>query len=299
MQCYHTVMMLFLRISLFLLVTVSEVDAAINIVLDYGVTSTADIETYGATFEAAESFWEANLTGYSDGPLAPTSVTLNVALGNIDGVGGTLGSAGPTLANTQGNFLETTQGNMTFDTSDIGGLVSAGTFEAVIRHEMAHVLGFGTLWSSSGAGQPGFQEVYVDGTGEYTGAFGLAAFQTEFNQPAATYVPVELDGGVGTANGHWNVGFDLGVDKEVVDSRDDPGDSIIYVSVNNGQQLANELMSGFLTGDAWLSNTTLQSFRDLGYEIELSPVPEPGLFSALLGFSALAVVLSRRRPVST
>ncbi len=81
---------------------------------------------------------------------------------------------------------------MTFDTSDLGSLVSAGTFEAVIRHEMAHLLGFGSLWSSSAVGLPGYQEVYVNGSGQYTGAFGLAAFQQEFDQADATYVPIEL-----------------------------------------------------------------------------------------------------------
>lgn len=286
-----------LRIYLPLFMAVSVVDASINIVLDYGATSAADIASYGATFEAAETFWESNLSGYRDGSLAPTSVTLNVAISNIDGVGGTLGSAGPSHVNIQGNFMETTQGNMTFDTSDLGSLVTAGAFEAVIRHEMAHVLGFGTLWSGSAVtGLLGFQEVYNSGTGQYTGASALAAFQVEFNQPGATYVPVELDGGGGTANGHWNMGIDHGINYEVADSRDDPGDAIIYTSVNNGLSLDNELMTGYLSGDAWLSATTLQSFYDIGYETLLSsPVPEPALFSALLGFSALVVVFPRRR----
>ena len=237
-------------IPLYLALSASVSNASINIVLDYGATSAADVVTYGAAFNAAETFWESNLSGYRDGLLAPTSVIMNVALGNIDGAGGTLGSAGPTQVNIQGNFLETTQGNMTFDTSDLGSSVSAGTFEAVIRHEMAHVLGFGSLWSSSAVGLPGYQEVYVNGSGQYTGAFGLAAFQQEFDQADATYVPIELDGAAGTANGHWNMGIDLGAEFEAVDSRDDPGDTIVYTSVFNGKVLDNELMTGFLSGDA-------------------------------------------------
>ena len=68
--------------------------------------------------------------------------------------------------------------------------------------------------------------------GQYTGAAALDAFKLEFNQLEATFVPVELDGGAGTANGHWNMGIDLGAD-ELPDSRDDR-DSIVYTSVNNG-----------------------------------------------------------------
>jgi hypothetical protein len=284
-------MMLPLRVCLPLFLAVPVADAAINIVLDYGTTSSADIATYGASFEAAETFWESNLSGYVDSGLnAPTQVLINIDLSVDDGVGGRLGFAGPTFGNFGGSFVETTQGDMSFDTADIGSLLTAGTFENVIRHEMAHVLGFGTLWNFDG-----FQQVYDSGTGQYTGAAALAAFQVEFNQPGATYVPVELDGGGGTANGHWNMGIDLGVDYEVENSRGDPGDAIVYTSVNNGLSLDNELMTGFLTGDAWLSNTTLQSFRDIGYETFLSLVPEPALFSALLGFFTLVVVLHRRK----
>jgi hypothetical protein len=288
---YHVLMSLTLRFYLAFFFAVPVLDASINIVLEYGTTSPADIASYGETFEAAETFWESNLSGYVDSGLnAPTQILINIVLGDIDGPGKTLGSAGPTFGNFGGSFVETTEGAMTFDTADLGYLVSSGSFEAVIRHEMGHVLGFGTLWDFNG-----YQQVYDSGTGQYTGAFGLAAFQIEFNQPDATYVPIELDGGGGTANGHWNMGIDLGVNYEVADSRDDPGDAIIYTSVNNGLSLDNELMTGFLTGEAWLSDTTLQSFRDIGYEKLLSPVPEPALFSALFGFSTLVVVLQRRR----
>lgn len=259
----------------------------INIVLDYGATAQQDIENYGATFDAAEAFWETRLVGYRDtGSNAPSRLLINVALELIDGSGGTLGSAGPTLGNFRGNFVETTEGNMRFDTADISGLQSNGGLAAVIRHEMAHVLGFGTLWNIFElTGIPGYQQVYTDGSGEYTGAAALAAFQEEFAQPNATFIPVELDGGGGTANGHWNMGVNLGSPYEVPDSRDDPGDAIVYTSVNNGLSLDNELMTGFLTGDAWLSNTTLQSFYDIGYEV----VPEPASAALLLALAALGL----------
>ncbi|MGJ8641748.1 MAG: PEP-CTERM sorting domain-containing protein [Opitutaceae bacterium] len=268
-----------------LLASVATTQGAINIVLNYGSTSPEDVATYGPNFEAAESFWESLLTGYRDGAFAPTSVAIDITLGYIDGEGGTLGSAGPTFGNTQGSFLETSAGQMTFEPVDI----DESSFTAVIAHEMAHVLGFGTLWSSSGAGVPGFQEVYVNGSGQYTGAAALAAFQIEFDQPGATFVPVELDGGAGTANGHWNMGIDLG-ENEVANSRDDPGDAIVYTSVYNGEVLDNDLMTGYLTG-ASVSQTTLQSFYDIGYEV----VPEPSSAALLLGLTCVLQTIRRRR----
>lgn len=178
---------------------------------------------------------------------------------------------------------------MTFDTADLDTLVGAGTFEAVIRHEIGHVLGFGTLWGLNG--------VYVSDTGEYIGAAALSAFQIEFNQPGATYVPVELDGASGTANGHWNMGVDLGT-SEAADSRDDPGDTVVYTSVNNGLSLDNELMAGFLSGEAWLSNTTLQSFYDIGYQVAFdvigNPVPEPASYALAMALLSTGMLLKRR-----
>ncbi len=264
--------------------------ASINIVLDYGTTSAEDIASYGETFSAAESFWETQLTGYRDtGFDTPVQVLINVNLAEIDGEGGVLGSAGPTYGNFGGSFIETTEGDMTFDTVDIDSMVSAGTFESVIMHEMAHVLGFGTLWQYNG--------VYSADTGQYTGEAALAAFQIEFNQPDATYVPVELDGGGGTANGHWNMGVHLG-SYEAADSRDDPGDGVVYTSVNNGLVLDNELMTGYLTGEAWLSHTSLQSFYDIGYEVALDlygqPVPEPASYALMFGLVAALFTLKRR-----
>lgn len=270
---------------------VSSLYPAINVVLDFGTTSAQDVATYGDAFTAAESFWESRLTGYRDiGLNAPVQVLINVALGEIDGAGGVLGSAGPTYGNFGGNFIETTEGDMQFDVVDIDGLVSSGSFENVIRHEMAHVLGFGTLWELNGT--------YTNGTGQYLGAAALSAFQVEFNQLDANFIPVELDGGGGTANGHWNMGINLG-SYEAADSRDDPGDAVVYTSVNNGLVLDNELMTGFLTGETWLSNTTLQSFYDIGYEVAFDiygqPVPEPSAYALIFGLGAVLISVRRRR----
>lgn len=289
-----------------LVTCLSPVSGAIVIDLDFGDTSTEDIATYGAAFTAAESFWESKLTGYRDpAGSAPSSVTINVDLSYIDGLFNVLGSAGPSTVNIQGNFMETVSGGMTFDTADLDFMVSSGVFEDVIRHEMGHVLGFGVLWDTAaildGSGIPAtFQQVYTNGSGQYTGTAALAAFQTEFGQPDATFIPVELDGGDGTADGHWNEVTDNFNIENVAGFDSDPGDGgpapTIVGGANAGESLDDDLMSGVLSGSTFLSNTTLASFYDIGYTIdELAAVPESRAFASLCGLAALFCVFARRK----
>ena len=215
-----------------------------------------------AAFAAAEATWESIITGYSD-TVASNTLTIDSCIGPIDGPGGILGFAGPTFAKGgTTNFLYTNEGDMTFDSADTPGL--GGALADVILHEMGHVLGIGTLWSSSDVGFPGFQELYVNGSGAYTGAAGLAAYNAEFSQAGAS-VPVELGGGGGTANGHWN---------EV----DGGAGSTGIVSNVTGQDMRFELMTGWLNAPTFISTLTSQSMMDLGYEVDGGgdPVKDPG-----------------------
>ncbi len=254
-----------------------------DIVIDFG--SSTFTPTQQAAFTNAEATWESLITSYKDPVAFGTTLNISADNPNIDGPGGTLGSAAPStaFATTGGSYLYASSGAMSFDSSDVETLVTAGTWETVILHEMAHVIGIGTLWSSSGVSIPGFQELYVDGTGQYTGATGLAAYQQEFvGQESATFVPVELGGGGGTANGHWNEG--------------DGGGTTGITRVSDGLDMNLMLMSGWLNSGSYISDTTLGSFEDLGYNttLVLASVPEPS--SALLliaGF--LGISLHRRR----
>lgn len=278
---------------------------AVSIVIDYGTTSAEDIISYGSAFSAAESFWESNLTGYRD-PIgsAPDSVTINVNLSFIDGLFNTLGFAGPSSVDIQGDFMETVSGEMTFDTADLDFMVTNGVFQDVIRHEMGHVLGFGVLWDTAaildGTGITAtFQQIYTNGSGQYTGNAALAAYQVEFGQPNATFIPVELDGGDGTANGHWNEVTDNFDIENIAGFDSDPGDDVVAPTivggVNTGESLDDDLMSGVLSG-TFLSNTTLASFNDIGFTINaLTPIPEAGAFAAIGGLFALCKVVSRRK----
>lgn len=252
----------------------------IQIVYATGTTPTA---SQAAAFSAAEAAWESRIIGYTD-TVANNVLTINVTLENIDGAGGILGSAGPSTAKfgAEGNFLYSASGTMRFDTSDTDNLELNGTFGSVIEHEMAHVIGLGTLWSSSAVGFAGFQEVYADGSGQYTGASALAQWQTEFGQTGATFVPIELGGGPGTANGHWD---------EV-----DGGAGLTGITqAGTGNDLRNEIMTGWLNSPAFVSDLTIASFEDIGYEVVLNntAVPEPS--SILLSLAGISFLILRRK----
>ena len=265
------------------LTTASHAVTVFDIVIDFG--SSTFTTSQQAAFTNAEATWENLITSYKTTGVT-TGTTLTISANNpiIDGAGGTLGSAGPLTGNSfGGSYLYALTGSMSFDSADVAALETAGTLEAVILHEMAHVIGIGTLWSSSGAGLPGYQELYVDGTGQYTGATGLAAYQQEFvGQESATFVPVELGGGGGTANGHWNEG--------------DGGFATGITRISDGQDMNLMLMSGWLNGGSYISDTTLGSFEDMGYNttLVLNAVPEPS--SALLMLAGfMGISLHRRR----
>jgi hypothetical protein len=228
---------------------------------------------YLSMFQSAETIWEQIIPSYTDGDQGMaviSGITIDASITVIDGAGGILGSAGPTYgAYDDSGYLLATNGEMKFDEADVGGL--GANLVTVILHEMGHVLGLGTLWTYNG--------LYVSGSGQYTGANGLAAYQAEFNQPSATFVPVELGGGGGTANGHWNEG--------------DGGGATGFFSSISGADMRYELMTGWLNTDQpyFISNVTRGSLQDLGYNAVL--IPETS--TSLLACMACATVSFRRR----
>lgn len=173
-------------------------------------------------------------------------VLIDATIGPIDGVGGTLGQAGPCL--TRSSTGLPVYGAMEFDVADVAALEAAGDFNDVILHEMGHVLGFGTVWTvplltGVGTSNPEFNGLVARGAYQAIGGTGA--------------VPVENSGGSGTINSHWR-----------------------ETTFNN------ELMTGYLdAGVNPLSRLTVGSLGDLGYGVDLNAADAYGL-PALRGPSA-------------
>ncbi|WP_234952320.1 leishmanolysin-related zinc metalloendopeptidase [Rhodopirellula baltica] len=207
-----------------------------------------------------------------------TTVSINASVVPIDMAGGILGQAGYTaFAFDQSGFKLATNGTMEFDSADFVSLTAAQR-EALVLHEMAHVLGFGTLWTDNG--------VYLNESGEFTGANATAAWQSEFGQNGTP--DVELAGGPGTANGHWNE-FDNGA-------------GLTGITDGLGRDMTFELMTGWLNvgpEDPFISELTLASFRDIGFTTaNATAVPEPGTGGVLVAGLAVGMGWRRRRSLA-
>jgi Leishmanolysin len=184
------------------------------------------------------------LTGFDLGrcgvaapPLNETvdDVLIYATVAPIDGPGKILGSAGPCIIRSQSVF--TVIGLMRFDVDDLNALFASGRLDAVILHEMLHVVGFGTLWRNkdllfgSGTTDPRFSGV-------------VAAAQCVAAEGIVTCgdgrVPLENIGGSGTIESHWR--------ESIFDT---------------------ELMTGFVeqNPNMPLSAITLASLEDLGFSV--------------------------------
>ncbi len=129
-----------------------------------------------AQFDAAAAIWEGILNEYSVDVPDGTFVSIDASISFIDGPGGTLGQAGPDSGFVEGSFLYTATGFMEFDSADVPTLDGNGTFDAVILHEMAHVMGFGTLWNTSISVFLEPRMVYINGSGSSPVRMALACF---------------------------------------------------------------------------------------------------------------------------
>ena len=246
-----------------------------NIELDLSGTTVADADrdAFDQAFDEAALFWENRVLGYQSQEIANIVGDLEITVGTADlgGPFGTLAVAGPTGGTDPfltGGLVVATRGFLDVDTADISRLLAEDRFDDLVRHEMAHVMGFGTLWEFNG--------LLSDNMLEYVGVEGVAAYQREFD-PTATFVPVEDEGGPGTAGGHW--------DEQLFLEFADPSDVTAAFTGNP------ELMTGFLNAPTELSLTTLASFGDLGYVVADSTdgtIPLPP--SALLLMSAVAAL---------
>ena len=164
-------------------------------------------------------------------------ILILVEAADIDGPGGALAGAAWCNNNRPGGLPGV--GIMIFDIADINFPV----FQDVIEHEMAHTLGFGTLWSGllvnpSLPSSPGVDT-------HFTGAQAIIEFDNSggSGRTVGMKVPVEnSQGGQGTRDAHWRE-----------------------------STFANELLTGFVSsGSNPLSTVSIASLADLGYAVDLT-----------------------------
>lgn len=204
-------------------------------------------------FNAAAAKWEQILTrGVPDFGQVPTScipagtapiasvddIVIDVSVVPIDGVNGILGQAGPTCVSLSTELG--LHGTIEFDSADVNAMLTNGTFSRVVLHEMAHVLGFGTLWDTTSiGGSRNLTQGQGGGNPRFIGGRSVA----EWSQLGGlSGVPLENTGGPGTVGSHW---------KESI--------------------FGNELMTGFISPSSNpLSRLSIAQFADLGYNVDVS-----------------------------
>jgi hypothetical protein len=216
-------------------------------------------ESQKDAFKSAADRWSSVIIGDLPAVTVDGEVVddlLIIASGvNIDGVGGTLGRAGPTRQRPRtagAAALLPAKGIMEFDSADLANMEADGSLGDVIAHEMGHVIGIGTIWedksllAGAGSSNPTF-----------TGPSAIREYAVLRDTTDLDGVPVENSGGGGTRDSHWR------------DSK-----------------FGNELMTGFVAraGNP-LSRLTVASLGDLGYTVDLEAaedyeLPLPGALVA-------------------
>ncbi|HUP19984.1 MAG TPA: putative Ig domain-containing protein [Gemmatimonadota bacterium] len=190
--------------------------------------------------------------GFGEGLNGTTvdDILIMVNIDSIDGPGKILARAGPCVVRDTSNKSLTIGGILTLDSGDLLPLVGSTTLTDIIAHEIGHVLGFGSLW------EHGSHDL-LDGEGSndprFTGAGAVAEWHDLGGEGD---VPVEAEGGEGTAESHWR--------ESVFDS---------------------ELMTGFsepIGVSQPLSRVTVGAMEDLGYVVDYSAADSYSLGSSLL-----------------
>lgn len=145
-----------------------------------------------AAFTESASFIESYIYGdlqdiiYEE--VTYDDIVIDAELIDIDGAGGILGRAGPTLIRSAG-YLPI-KAIMEFDVADAFAYDSVGLFDDIVFHEMMHSIGFGSLWDRQ----------YLNLIGRRGDFKGDAAKLANGDVKPK----VELDGGPGTARSHWD-----------------------------------------------------------------------------------------------
>ena len=229
---------------------------AFHIDLDFADSSLSSARR--KAFDAAARRWERLIVGdlpdVRDDGITIDDVRIDGAATEIDGPGGVVAQSSPSALRDPASGSRNRSGLpyrafVEIDAADLSFLERSGTLLAVVTHEMAHALGYGTLWEDNGL---------LKGAGSddprFTGPVAVAQYDSIFDT-TSTSVPVEGDGAPGTRDSHW---------RESV--------------------FGNEMMTGYVDPPANpISRVTVGSMADLGYVVDLSSADEyapPGGHSA-------------------
>jgi hypothetical protein len=155
-------------------------------------------------------------------------IVIFVEFVDIDGAGNILGQAGPCYVRSD-NSLPVV-GHLKLDVGDLQMMEKSNTIDDVVLHEIGHVLGIGTMWSTRGL---------LSGAGtddpRFTGNWAQSAYRALGG--VDPWVAVENSGSEGTRDGHW---------RETI--------------------FGNELMTGYINSSSNpMSTITIASLSDLGY----------------------------------
>ncbi|WP_172329646.1 leishmanolysin-related zinc metalloendopeptidase [Mangrovicoccus sp. HB161399] len=203
--------------------------------IDVVFSGTGWTDSLKAAFTAAETFLESIITSDLPDFLGIDDLRITASLADLPS--GILGQAGPTTLRW-GSYLPA-EGSMTFDIDAAAAYDAKGQFDDIVLHEMMHCVGFGSLWSMLGLVSGPTDDL------RFTGAKAIEVYNSgQFadiaaNDPLSAYgVPVESTGGSGTAGSHWDEAT-----------------------------FGAEEMTGYLNGTPYVSDLTLASLEDMGYQV--------------------------------
>ena len=182
-----------------------------------------------------------------------------VSIDSIDGVGGIVGTSGPCHVRSISYGFDAivstpTLGAMILDEADVARMEADGVLESVVTHELAHVLGFGTIWDIREWLQNPSVPNRPDADTHFIGPVTIPAFDAVGGSDYAggAKVPVENGAEQGSSDTHW---------RESV--------------------FGDELMTPYLTGDTQpLSLVTIESMYDIWYEVNRNAADAFSLTSA-------------------
>ncbi|HET9811012.1 MAG TPA: leishmanolysin-related zinc metalloendopeptidase [Sphingomicrobium sp.] len=178
---------------------------------------------------------DVTVYGGKGGPKTIDDILISAELGNIDGLYGILGQAGPTSVRTASSLPATAQ--MKFDIVDVNDMGN-DVFSQVVLHEMSHSLGFGSIWDRLG----------LVSDGEFTGANATSAYH---DMGGSGLIAVEQDGGAGTAGSHWD--------------EESYGNELMTGYINDGPNYYSAMSAASFADLGYVTTGDFDGWADSGY----------------------------------